>query len=140
MDDRERMLATAWRDLAGWHVGMALKPWCWKSVGGVVVRIEQDGMLWVDDGSEHYAWSGQSKDGLPDPDAPANWGVWLAWAQREAGQRPKWLDYGDALPYELLQWYVEVCDRHKQQGVTPTTAMPPSVIAWWESEELSDWP
>jgi len=138
MDERKRMLATAWRDLAGWSVGMVTDDDDVVIFGGKRTSDIRSGCSHF--GGDPCTYEDICEHALPDPDAPANWGVWLAWAQREAGQRPKWLDYGDALPYELLQWYVEVCDRHKQQGVTPTTAMPPSVIAWWESEELSDWP
>lgn len=85
MDEQKRMLATALRDMVGWSVGMVLDD------GGVVVgwrRSEDIAGGWYIDVAE--------RDGnvtavspnlygfqhLPDPDAPANWGVWLAWCDK----------------------------------------------------------
>lgn len=112
MTNEERMLATALRDLCGWHVGMVTN-------AGVVADYRGEPSLPCCIGEL-----------LPALDSPANWGHWLAWMQSETLERPKWMDLDDALPYNLLRWYVEWLDRNRD--LTPTTPTPPSVLAWWK--------
>jgi hypothetical protein len=128
MDEHKRMLAAAWRDLAGWSVGM---------VG--ITSVATQGCMVVMRGHEMKVggfW-------LPDPDAPANWGVWMEWAASD----------GDTTcPVELsLDEDGWSCSRGAtgwHYGETPAAAvlgafvlnvsrdgLPPSVIAWWEAEQ-----
>jgi hypothetical protein len=112
------MLATAWRDLAGGHVGMVT------DAGECLVEVASH---CADARFEGPNTGGWRSDWLPDPDAPANWGVWLAWAQRDRGGTPARV-INKTLPYELLRWYVWSTLRAGRH------TLPPSVLAWWEVE------
>lgn len=127
MDDRKRMLATAWRDLAGWKLWMVLGvgPGRWQ--GHAVVNKVMLRELAKGDGPLVH---GTAECWLPDPDAPANWGVWLAWAWTEfkCGAMP--IPPVDAsLPVRLLKAVVE----WRNEWAEPR--LPPSVTAWWEAEQ-----
>lgn len=126
MDERKRLLATAWRDLAGWSVGM----------------IDTDGE--VCDGRVNWE---EDEGRLPDPDAPANWGVWLAWVWRNTSGHVRLDADGDwwcaQHTPESRKTHTEtlrvlcpahalltlVCMVHERSG------LPPSVTAWWEAEQ-----
>lgn len=137
-DDKseDKMLATALRDLCGLRQDMIV---VWPRLDGREWRVadtEPASAESVQLHDRHGRWANSPAHMLfPVLDAPANWGAWLAWMQQEVGQRPPWLDFDDALPYELLGWYVELTDRHRQQGIVPTTASPPSVTAWWQAQQ-----
>jgi len=154
MDERKRMLATAWRDLAGWSVGMVLSDGCvvvgWRRseeiAGGWYIDVaERDGNVTVVSpnlyGFQH----------LPDPYAPANWGVWLDSLQEEwavnvnqttrLGTHHFVIDVGPGL-YEsdcrasaLLGALCRAVALDSAAPDAPPPALPPSVTAWWEAEQ-----
>ena len=87
MNEQDKQLATALRDLCGWHPGMMLRSWHLQGRGGVVTSIEEDCLWVVASDGQPYAWGLNSSNGLPDLDSPANWGHWLEWCwmAREEG-------------------------------------------------------
>lgn len=142
------MLATALRDLCGWHVGMELHA-LGLGMSGTVVQIDDDGLVWVRnvDGKE-YAWAKDSNRGLPALNSPANWGHWLAWfEERVPGTRLGRYDmaknwyakddydevYGGSPPAALLGLWCTMVDR-AQALCAPV--VPPSVLAWRRVHDL----
>ena len=149
MDDAKRKLAECWRDLVGWCPGMALRPVSHRSKGGVVSIVDRRGLWVANPDGNRYHWDLSCRDGLPDPDAPANWGVWLAWTAKRFGSAAlKVHETGGFAQTGLLPWpdavgssvaaglLAAVC-RHfdfiASQTERPAgrTDLPPSVQAWW---------
>lgn len=134
MDEQDRMLAKAWRDLAGLHVGMVL------ASGTVISRRALDRMA---DGL-------QIPLSLPALDSPANWGHWLAWMVVHTstpvdvhtftlGGAIQWRvtyrghprsTHGGGRPARaLLMAYVRGCLLSGSPNPWPKA---PSVLAWWK--------
>ena len=126
MDDAARNMAECWRDLSGDATGMVWMlidgtPSDLRSVtGDLEMQEDPDG----DSISEMY---------LPDPSAPANWGVWASAAKHMAGTLPMWLaeQWDGRLPWRLLGW---LCRMHEAMK-DPWGPLPPSVQAWWAEQQ-----
>lgn len=118
MNDIDRMLAEAWRDLAGWHVGMVTL------LKNVVWSVEPDGWVHL---SNTANVAGSTL--VPALDSPANWGHWLAWCWKEFGLGSVPVPPIDStLPSRLLRGLVE-----SKHPISPDTV--PSVLAWWKAEQ-----
>jgi len=124
----DRQLAEAWRDLAGWHVGMV-------DVEGEVYDGRTD-------------WN-EEPGILPDLDSPANWGHWHDFVDLAVG--------GASLKRSCKWWVAETkggsmwTAEHENRGTAllelwcrdgewAKGTWPPSVLAWWKSQqgEVSD--
>lgn len=145
MDERKRMLATAWRDLAGWSVGMVTDDDDVVIFGGERTSDIRSGCSPF--GGEPCTHEDICEYALPDPDAPANWGVWLAWMEKHLpGLRlgrddmaEAWAASVDGIQHRgtpgaalmglMCRWYED-----KDVLVAPEY-VPPSVTAWWEAEQ-----
>ncbi len=135
MTPQEQRLATALRDLCGWQPGMV------DDLRRVVVRVFDDGQVQLagDGPTPILLWS---ENILPALDAPANWGVWLAWmASRMNVLELKCWREGDWEAGDLATYGV---DEHPTPAhalltlyctVTPPECLQPSVLAWWEAEQ-----
>lgn len=150
MDERKRMLATAWRDLAGWSLGM-VDEW-----GEVSVTADWTSEIDRAGGYSCGCRYTRRGDELPDPDAPANWGVWLDSLQEQWA-----VDVEQTTQLGVHHFYVEVgpgtheshcrasallgaiCNAHRKMGgrlvdedlKESAWELPSSVTAWWEAEQ-----
>ncbi len=131
-EDRDRMLAEAWRDLAGWQPGMMDEHG--RARCGTCTRpIDHDATL-------------------PALDSPANWGHWEDWcSQRGFTVEVSPSPYTHGAPVE--GWLITVDGRSSAMGKTrgeallaalcvgrgdlfgETYELPPSVLAWWKAEQ-----
>ncbi len=125
MTTKDRMLAEAWRDLAGWHVGMVTL------LKNVVWSVEPDGWVHL---SNTANVAGSTL--VPALDSPSNWGHWLAWMVELADAYPALSALSRAaataeLPHQLMRGYVEwrLCWAEPK--------LPASVLAWWK--EVAEW-
>lgn len=147
MNDRDRLLATALRDLCGWHVGM----------------VTDDGYVIVDEGRTSEiepgcSWGGAPACGytrlheydLPDLNSPANRGHWLAWCwERDVhtdvvpqstkghyaiGVWPSGRHHVGPFATALLS---ALCESWTSLGLDEP---PPSVLAWWKHEQALQMP
>ncbi len=138
MTAQEQRLATALRDLCGWHQGMMTED------GRALVRVVDIGIVLASGASDVKLVSSKDRTLRPALDAPANWGVWLAWAKN------RW-PYDDvSMGFDEDGAWFRV-GRHLEDGRAslPRAAMlcftralgaalaeaPPSVLAWWEAEQ-----
>ncbi len=141
MDEQKRMLATAWRDLAGGAEGMVYMA----ELGpGPLNRHVMD--------AESARRASVSTAWLPGPDAPPNWGVWLAWMEKHLpGLRlgrddmaAAWTATVDGIQHRgtpgaalmglMCRWYED-----RDVLVSPEY-VPPSVTAWWKAQQTSPIP
>ena len=145
MNDDDRMLAEAWRDLAGWRVGMVSIAPHPNSMGGVVVIARAQ--LWVYNEPEDrtFVWDLDTTGLLPDLDSPANWGHWLAWADRALDGILLYRDGelwvaemygGNAFSNGQMNPAAALLELAIREGVAGTEA--PSVLAWWKAEQKAN--
>lgn len=146
MDNREqkRMLATALRDLIGWHVGMVTL--C-DHVVSVTASNGEPGVIPRLGTTRHWPsclddpW--ELRGLLPDPEAQTNWGIWLAWAAERVHMlsvsvlSDGWLfsfpgpeqpvgQYASGLLRAVVVVWLDTPERGP---------LPPSVAAWWAAEQ-----
>jgi hypothetical protein len=138
----DRQLAEAWRDLAGWHVGMVC------SDEHVLLSVD------TDDSTVLFSEIGFTSQDIPVPalDSPANWGHWLAWVAQNSADPGAQLQVFMAGDARARVWDVGAAD-HRGRAASPSEALleafvkasdkqglPPSVLAWWKSQqgEVSD--
>ena len=139
----KRKLAECLRDLAGWHPFMVYTgSWCITGPCGDGPQpvIPRDAEAWNrhPDAFAHL---------LPDPDAPANWGVWLGWLWRNTSGHIR-LDADR--DWWSARWTPEHRRRHVEtlRFLCPARALltlvcmtrssdslPPSVQAWWAEQQ-----
>ncbi len=123
MKTKDRMLAEAWRDLAGWHVGMVLHgfgPGRREPVTESMVRRMKRGEGCLAYGGAPYY--------LPALESPANWGHWAAWAEEHVPGVTVPRFRHDFARLLLRAAHIEL---RGEEG----PGAPPSVLAWWKAEQ-----